>query len=202
MAYRTESYTGGFADPVFEAQSTFKTLMDCMARPGTIATLDAPSAPPSPMGPGAGAIALTLCDHDTPVYLSPALTGAGIQGWLAFQTGSLLTENRADATFAFFEKGAALPALSTFSTGSQEYPDRSTTVIAELSDLSGGAALMISGPGIDGEATIAPLGLPPHFGDMWRENAALYPRGVDLVLVSGADILCLPRTTKIVKGGT
>lgn len=201
MAYRTESYTGGFADPVFEAQSTFKTLMDGMARPGTIATVSAPSAPPSPMGPGAGAIALTLCDHDTPVYLSPALMEAGVQGWLAFQTGSLLTEDRTEAAFAFFEKGAALPALSTFSMGSQEYPDRSTTIVAELPDLSGGAMLTLSGPGIDGEATIAPQGLPPHFESMWRENAALYPRGVDLVLVSGAEILCLPRTTAITKRG-
>ena len=73
MAYRNESYTGGFAEPVFESQATFKMLMDCMARPGTIATLKASSAPPAPMGPGAGAIALTLCDHDTPVYLSPAM---------------------------------------------------------------------------------------------------------------------------------
>jgi alpha-D-ribose 1-methylphosphonate 5-triphosphate synthase subunit PhnH len=201
MAYRTESYTGGFVDPVFEAQSTFKLLMDCIARPGTIATLSAPSAPPLPMGPGAGAIALTLCDHDTPVYLSPALMEAGVQGWLAFQTGSLLTEDRADAAFAFFEKGAALPAFSMFSTGSQEYPDRSTTVVAELPDLTGGAELTLSGPGIDGETIAAPQGLPPHFENMWRENAALYPRGIDLVLVSGADILCLPRTTAISKRG-
>jgi len=201
MAYRTESYTGGFANPVFEAQSTFKTLMDCMARPGTIETVDAPSAPPSPMGAGAGAVALTLCDHDTPVYLSPALTEAGVQGWLAFQTGSLLIENRGEAAFAFFEKGAALPALSTLSMGTQEYPDRSTTIVAELSDLRGGPLLMLSGPGIDGETTIAPRGLPPHFEDMWRENVVLYPRGVDLVLVSGPNILCLPRTTKIAKRG-
>jgi alpha-D-ribose 1-methylphosphonate 5-triphosphate synthase subunit PhnH len=201
MAYRTESYTGGFADPVFEAQSTFKTLMDCMARPGTIATVGAASAPPSPMGAGAGAIALTLCDHDTPAYLSPALMEVGVQGWLAFQTGSLLTEDRGEAAFAFFERGAVLPALSTFSTGSQEYPDRSTTIVAELPDLTGGTPLTLSGPGIDGEATIAPQGLPPHFEDMWRENAALFPRGVDMVLVSGADILCLPRTTRIVKRG-
>jgi alpha-D-ribose 1-methylphosphonate 5-triphosphate synthase subunit PhnH len=201
MAYRTEAYTGGFADPVFEAQSTFKTLMDCMARPGTIATVSAPSTPPSPMGPGAGAIALTLCDHDTPVYLSPTLMGAGVQGWLAFQTGSLLTEDRAEAAFAFFEKDAALPAFSTFSMGSQEYPDRSTTIVAELTDLTGGMPLSLSGPGIDGEATITPQGLPPHFEDMWRENAALFPRGVDLVLVSGTDILCLPRATRIAKRG-
>jgi alpha-D-ribose 1-methylphosphonate 5-triphosphate synthase subunit PhnH len=197
MAYRSESYTGGFADPVFESQSTFKTLMDCMARPGTIASLKAPAAPPSPMGPGAGAIALTLCDHDTPVCLSPAMIDAGVQAWLAFQTGALISGERTESDFAFFEQGAALPALSTFSAGTQEYPDRSTTVVVELPDLRGGPELLLAGPGIDGTVTINPRGLPPHFEKMWRDNAALYPRGVDVVLVCGADILCLPRTTAI-----
>lgn len=197
MAYRSESYTGGFAEPVFESQATFKLLMDCMARPGTIGSIRAPSTPPAPMGAGAGAIALTLCDHDTPVYLSPAMIEGGVQGWLAFQTGALVTGERTEAAFAFFERGAALPAFSTFSAGTQEYPDRSTTAIIELPSLTGGAELRLTGPGIDGEAVIAPAGLPPHFESMWRENAALYPRGVDVVLVSGSDILCLPRTTKI-----
>lgn len=200
MAYRSESYTGGFSEPVFESQATFKLLMDCMARPGTIGSIEARSNPPATMGPGAGAIALTLCDHDTSVYLSAAMIEAGVQGWLAFQTGALITGERTEAAFAFFEQDAAIPPLSTFSTGTQEYPDRSTTVVLELPSLTDGAELRLSGPGIDGETIIAPAGLPPHFADMWRENAALYPRGVDLVLVSGADILCLPRTSIIESG--
>ena len=197
MAYRSESYTGGFVEPVFESQATFKLLMDCMARPGTIGSIEARSNPPAPMRPGAGAIALTLCDHDTPVHLSSVMIEAGVQGWLAFQTGALITGERTEAAFAFFEQDAAIPPLSTFSTGTQEYPDRSTTVVLELPSLTDGAELRLSGPGIDGETIIAPAGLPPHFADMWRENAALYPRGVDVVLVSGRDMLCLPRTSII-----
>ena len=48
-------------------------LMDGMARPGTIRAVAPAVAPPAPLGMAAGAIALTLCDHDTPVWLTPAL---------------------------------------------------------------------------------------------------------------------------------
>jgi alpha-D-ribose 1-methylphosphonate 5-triphosphate synthase subunit PhnH len=199
MAYDTHAYTGGFSDPVFQSHSTFKTLMDCMARPGLVGTLKPDANPPAPMGPGSGAIALTLCDHDTSVTLSPAMIATGVQSWFAFQTGALVTSERDEAAFAFYELGAQLPALPTFSTGSQEYPDRSTTIVLELATFDGGQPLVLTGPGIKEQVVIAPLGLPAHFDSLWRDNAGLYPRGVDLILVSGLDIVCLPRTVKIRK---
>lgn len=199
MAYRSEAYSGGFAEPVFASQSTFKAVMDAMARPGTISMIKAAAAPPAPMGPAAGAIALTLCDHDTLVHLTPAMIEAGVQAWLAFHTGALVTGERSESAFGFVEAGVPLPPLPTFAAGSQEYPDRSTTVVFELPSLNGGPTLVLEGPGIDGAAEIAPAGLPPHFEAMWAENRALYPRGVDLVLASGSRLICLPRTVKIDK---
>jgi alpha-D-ribose 1-methylphosphonate 5-triphosphate synthase subunit PhnH len=201
MAYRSEAYSGGFAEPVFDSQSTFKAVMDAMARPGSISEIKAAAAPPLPMGSGAGAIALALCDHDTLVYLTPAMIEAGVQSWLAFHSGALVTGERSEAAFAFVEAGTPLPPLSTFAAGSQEYPDRSTSVVFEVTALVGGQPLMLEGPGIDGPLDIAPAGLPAHFEAMWAENRALYPRGVDLVLAAGSRILCLPRTVKIKKKG-
>jgi alpha-D-ribose 1-methylphosphonate 5-triphosphate synthase subunit PhnH len=199
MSTTNAAYAGGFEQPVLDSQATFKVLMDCMARPGTIGNISAKAAPPAPMGPGSGAIAMTLCDHDTAVFLSPALRDAGVQSWFAFQTGALITTDREDAAFAFFEAGAILPPLSTFAAGTQEYPDRSTTIIFELASLEAGPTLVLSGPGVDGAVTIAPTGLPPQFDAMWTENSGLFPRGVDLVLVSGSRILCLPRSTRITR---
>lgn len=199
MAYRSEAYSGGFAEPVFDSQSTFKAVMDAMARPGLICEIRAAAVPPAPMGSAAGAIALALCDHDTPVYLTPAMIEAGVQAWLAFHSGALATGERSEAAFAFVEAGTPLPPLSTFAAGTQEYPDRSTTVVFELPSLTGGQTLVLEGPGIDGSAAISPQGLPPHLEAMWAENGALYPRGVDLVLAAGGAILCLPRTTKVKK---
>jgi alpha-D-ribose 1-methylphosphonate 5-triphosphate synthase subunit PhnH len=201
MAYRSEAFSGGFAEPVFDSQSTFKAVMDGMARPGSVQTVNAEAAPPAPLAAAAGAIALSLCDHDTLVYLTPAMIEAGIQAWLAFHSGALVTGERSEAAFAFVEADAALPPLSTFSTGTQEYPDRSTTVVFEVKSLTGGQAYLLEGPGIDGAEEIAPHSLPPHFESMWAENGTLYPRGVDLVLAAGAEILCLPRTVKISRKG-
>ena len=201
MAYRSEAYSGGFSEPVFDSQSTFKAVMDAMARPGSIQEIVAAATPPAPLGPAAGAIALALCDHDTAVHLSPAMLEAGVQAWLAFHTGALVTGERGEAAFAFVEAGAPLPPLSTFAAGTQEYPDRSTTVVFEVLALTGGQALLLEGPGIDGMAEIAPVGLPPHFEILWAENGALYPRGADLVLANGRQILGLPRTAKIRRKG-
>lgn len=201
MAYRDHAYSGGFSAPVFDSQATFKAVMDGLARPGSIRPISAEAAPPAPLGRAAGAIALALCDHDTPVHLSPAMIEAGVQAWLAFHSGALVTGERSEAAFAFIEAGAALPPLSTFAAGTQDYPDRSTTVVFEVAALEGGPAFGLSGPGIAGTAGMSPQGLPPHFESMWAENGALYPRGVDLILASGSDILCLPRTTKIQSRG-
>jgi len=197
MALKTEALTGGFADPVFHAQSVFKMLMDGTARPGTIQTVQPDVAPPAPLGIAAGTIALTLCDHDAPVWLSQGLAKSAVPEWLGFHTGAPLTPEKAEARFAFAEAGTALSSFGLFASGTQEYPDRSTTVVIELAELEGGRRLALMGPGIQSVTEIAPVGLPETFLRLWTENRALFPRGIDIVLTSGKRFLCLPRTTKI-----
>ncbi|MGZ2431350.1 phosphonate C-P lyase system protein PhnH [Rhizobium redzepovicii] len=197
MGLKTEALTGGFADPVFHAQSVFKMLMDGMARPGMIQTVQPEAAPPAPLGSAAGAIALTLCDHDTPIWLSQGLAKSAVPEWLGFHTGAPLTTEKAEARFAFTEAGTTLCPFSLFASGTQEYPDRSTTLVIELSALEGGRRLALMGPGIQSVTEIAPVGLPETFLRLWTENRGLFPRGIDIVLTSGNRLLCLPRTTKI-----
>ncbi|MFB2551829.1 phosphonate C-P lyase system protein PhnH [Ensifer soli] len=195
MALSTVALSGAFSDPVFQSQAVFRALMDAMARPGTIVTLPARAEPPTPLGPAAGAVALTLCDGDTPVYLAPPLLASALPGWLAFHTGAPVTRVKAEAHFAF--TGPEALCLSAFSAGTQDYPDRSTTLVVELLALAGGRRLTLRGPGIEATTEIAPAGLPEIFPDLWAENRALFPRGVDLILAAGSEILCLPRTTRL-----
>lgn len=197
MSAKTDVLTGGFVEPVFQAQSVFKMLMDGMARPGTIQTVTPDIVPPAPLGIAAGAIGLTLCDHDTPVWLSAGLAKSAVPQWLGFHAGAPMTTEKAEARFAFVEAGMALSTFGLFASGTQEYPDRSTTVVIELADLEGGRRLALMGPGIQSAAEIAPVGLPETFLRLWTENRALFPRGVDIVLTAGKRFLCLPRTTKI-----
>ena len=197
MSLDTLAFAGGFQEPVFEAQAVFRTLMDCMARPGTIGSVAATVTPPAPLNATAGAVALTVCDHDTPVWLTPALAASALPGWLAFHAGATIATERQNARFAFVEKGAMLPNLCLFAQGTQEYPDRSTTLVVEIEAFEGGRPLVLKGPGIRTQEEIAPVGLPDMFPQFWAENRQKFPRGVDLILVAGDRILCLPRTTVI-----
>ena len=64
----------GFADKVLSAQSTFRSVMEAMARPGSVHRITATSGTPAAMMRGTAAIALTLFDHDTPIWLDPLLS--------------------------------------------------------------------------------------------------------------------------------
>ncbi|MCT7664725.1 phosphonate C-P lyase system protein PhnH [Shinella kummerowiae] len=197
MSLDTLAFAGGFQKPVFEAQAVFRTLMDCMARPGMIGDIAATVTPPRPLTPAAGAVALTLCDHDTSIWLTPALAASALPGWLAFNAGAAIADERQNARFAFIEKGAMLPNFCLFAQGTQEYPDRSTTLVVEIEAFEGGRPLALTGPGVRTEEEIAPVGLPDMFPQFWAENRQKFPRGVDLILVAGERVLCLPRTTII-----
>src|SRR6202011_262809 len=105
-------------------------------------------------------------------------------------------------SFAVIGDARALPALDRFSFGTNEYPDRSTTLILQVESLREGLAFELCGPGIDGtavlQATIEPLDLFARLAI----NAALFPRGIDVVLVADDAIVAIPRTARLVaKGG-
>jgi len=192
---------GGFAEPVFAAQSVFRAVMDAMARPGTVHGIGTDARPPEPLNATAAAVALTLADADTPVWLDADLArNVAVKGWLSFHTGAPLAEFPSDAAFAIISNPATVPPLSGFALGTQEYPDRSTTLILQVETLTGGPELTLEGPGIKTTQTIAPQPLPGHFGMQWRENNALYPRGIDIILAAPDAVACLPRTTRIENG--
>jgi alpha-D-ribose 1-methylphosphonate 5-triphosphate synthase subunit PhnH len=191
---------GGFGAPVRDAQVNFRAVMDALANPGLVQSLGG-AAPSNGLSPELAAIALTLADHDTPVWLDPALaTNDAVIAWLRFQTGAPLTSDTTRAQFALVSDVAHLPALDGFALGSDEYPDRSTTIVLALPALSGGPALTLRGPGIKDTRTIEPSGLPAGFVNMWSANRMLFPRGIDLLLVAHGQVIGLPRTTRIGKG--
>lgn len=198
MDVTAHAIDGGFADPVFNAQTVFRAVMDAMARPGTIQPLPGLARPPEPLVSTAGAVALTLCDNDTPVWLDHALkTAPAIKAWLGFHSGAPLANTPADAHFALVAAPAEMMALDGFSQGTQEYPDRSTTLVLQVGDFTSGTPLLLEGPGIETTATIAPARMPRHFVEQWKQNNQRFPRGVDLILAGPDGIACLPRTTRV-----
>ncbi|MFV0474065.1 MAG: phosphonate C-P lyase system protein PhnH [Pikeienuella sp.] len=184
---RADALSGGFGDPSADAAFAFRAALDAMARPGTIRDI-AGAAPPPPLSPAAGALMLALCDPETPVWLAPSLATEDVRRWLAFHAGAPLAP-RAEARFAFGRWEEMAP-LSDFAIGTDEYPDRSATLVVEVGALEGDDRL--TGPGIETEAF---LRLPDPAAH--RANRALFPLGLDVFLTCGARLAALPRTVRV-----
>jgi len=190
--------TAGFADPVLSAQSTFRAVLDAMARPGSVQRIGAALVPPSPFARGAAAIALTLCDHDTPVWLGADLAAHDdIAAWLRFHCGCELVAAPDRAVFAFAGSAADLPDLAAFDLGTADYPDRSTTLILQVKTLAAGAGLVLTGPGIRERSRLLAEPVPHDMVARLAQNRALFPRGIDLLLATDDAVAALPRSVRV-----
>ena len=195
-----------FADPVHDAQRTFRAVMDAMARPGTVHAVAGLDAAPAPLSPRAAAIAVALADYETPLWLDAPLAAApDVAAYLTFHTGARIVTAPSQAAFALIADPMALPDFGEFAIGTDVYPDRSTTLIVQVEGLTIGSAaalatrhsLHLCGPGIKGSTPLAVAGLPADIVDRLAANRALFPRGVDLVLAGPEGVAALPRTTHV-----
>jgi alpha-D-ribose 1-methylphosphonate 5-triphosphate synthase subunit PhnH len=193
----------GFADKVLSAQSTFRSVMDAMARPGSVQRIAAAAGTPGAMMRATAAVALTLFDHDTPIWLDSAMSDTSdVAKWLKFHTSAPVVSDSSICNFALIGDPQNLPALDRFSFGSNEYPDRSTTLILQVASLTQGSTFELRGPGIDGTALLQARIRPHDLFERLAVNATLFPRGIDVVLVHDDAIIAIPRTMRLVaKGG-
>ncbi|MBV8751654.1 MAG: phosphonate C-P lyase system protein PhnH [Hyphomicrobiales bacterium] len=190
----------GFAEPVLAAQATFRTVMEAMARPGTIRRLAGVDAP-APLSPAAAAIALTLLDYETPFWLDAPLAASGeVARFISFHTGARVTADPADAAFAFVAAPAAAPPFTSFAQGSAEYPDRSTTLVLQVADLADGDGMVLRGPGIAGTRQLAASPLPANFLEQLADNRAQFPRGIDILLAASDAVAGMPRSLHVAGG--
>ncbi len=191
----------GFADPTTDSQAAFRRVMDAVARPGTIQNLSNAPEAPAGLARAAGAVALTLFDFETTVWLDPVLRGGPAEDWIRFHCGCPLTDAPGDAAFALVADVANCPPLADFNPGDAKYPDRSTTVILQVAALVGGRCVTLSGPGIRERATIAPTGVAEDFWPQVLVNNARFQFGVDILFAAGGLLTALPRSTRVtIKG--
>jgi len=188
---RGSGFDAGFADPVHDAQTCFRAVLDAMSHPGRIMRVSGVTAPP-PLSNAAGAVLLTLVDHETPLWLDPDAHAA--RAWIEFHCGTSIVSNQDACGFALT---LSLPALDRLPAGTHESPETSATVICQVAGFDTGRTLRLSGPGLREPALLTINGLPRDFVSIWRRNHALFPRGVDLILCAGDRLTALPRSVTI-----
>ena len=188
----------GFVNPVMASQSVFRRVMNALARPGSIHALTETVDAPARLMSASASVALTLFDHDTPIWLDEHFAAdPALAKWLRFQTSAPLTDDPSRAAFALIASGGSLPDFETFACGTLEYPDRSTTLIVQVDTLSGGKNRILRGPGILDHSSMRAGSLPPDFVSRMQFNRAQFPLGVDLLLVCGTELIALPRSTHV-----
>jgi alpha-D-ribose 1-methylphosphonate 5-triphosphate synthase subunit PhnH len=186
-----------FHDRPRESQAVFRAVMGAMARPGLIVALGVRFEPPAPLSAAATAILLTLADFETPVWLDGALShGAGCTAFLRFHTGARIVADPASAAFALIGDPARMPPLSAFAQGTPDYPDRSATLILQVSDLKP-EGWRLAGPGIKGETLFSASPLSDGFPRQLQDNHARFPLGLDLIFSGAGQVAALPRSTQV-----
>lgn len=185
----------GFADPVAQAQATFRAVLDALARPGTIHRVGEGLAAPAPLDPATAALLLALVDTDTKLHIAGDCAAA--TDWLVFHCG---TAPCPDAAAAGFVVSRGMPDLGNLATGSDEAPEESATLVLQVAAIGTGVAFTLAGPGLKAPATLRAEGLPADFVARWAANHALFPRGVDLVLCAGTALAAIPRSIAVTEG--
>jgi len=189
----------GFVDPVTGSQRIFRQLLVAMSEPGRIVSVEPDVLAGQPPFPRAMAgVALTLFDSDTPVSLHPDSCTGARRDWLAFHCGVRMMTGDGTPSFVILPAAALAEIdLEGLDLGTDEAPDRSSTLVVETSELVVAGNLALTGPGIPGHRTLGVAGVEVAF---WKRRAALagiFPRGLDLIFCAPNAVACLPRTTRV-----
>ncbi|QRM32521.1 phosphonate C-P lyase system protein PhnH [Microvirga sp. VF16] len=179
-----------------ETQSTFRAVLRAFSYPGEIVKLKPVDAAPAGMCNSLFAAARCLLDGETSVWLDSAFDTPDVRDVLRLQNGVTEISDQPDADFALIGSAQALPNLQAFRVGTLLDPNLSTTLLVQVPSLSGGEAVLLSGPGIKGQKAVAPSGLPQWFWSAWADNASRFPVGLDMILFDDAGLMGLPRSSR------
>ena len=187
----------GLENPVLDSQKIFRQLLTGMSEPGVISTVQGVIEHPMGLFPATYAIALTLFDQDTRIFLSDNMQQNEISDSLRFHSSISQVSLAADADFVICNESDR-PDLDQLNWGTEAYPDQSCTLIIQCRSFFQGIVYRATGPGIKGSSKICSSAFNGTLLHQREKLSSRFPLGIDLILTSGRDFFCIPRTTKLV----
>lgn len=192
----------GFADPARDSQGVFRAVLSALSHPGRAVPLACTAGVPEGVGREAACVLLALLDAETTLWLSPRLQTSPVGAWLRFHTGCVLVASPQQAQFAWVDPADPLPALDALNLGTDAHPETATTLL-----LDGPAAptapggWLLSGPGLREPQPLSLADSGPgrsqSLMNLHQAAAALFPRGLDVLLTAPGEVRGLPRTTTV-----
>lgn len=191
---------------VFQTQQSFRTLMNCMARPGKVGKLDDMKlSGVQDMNTYLITAVYTLFDREVSFHI-------GQSGLEIDKTVQLMTMSSAvsieTCDFLIADGKETIP-MEKLKRGRLEYPDGNATVICQIDKISehliSGSdtnakqlQLTLSGPGIKDTIQIFLDGLSSSFISQFVACNDDYPLGIDAILVDWTgNVVCFPRTVQM-----
>lgn len=196
LGYAVDSTSPGQGDPALNNQRIFRAILLTMSHPGTVTALGNWPNPPNGLHPATAAVCLALVDMDTPLWLGPD-TPTDVSTYLRFHSGCPVTGEQEECAFGLILNGHELPDLARFSPGEIKHPDRSATVIIQVSSIDVGRGVRLNGPGIHDATQLHVDGLHLDFWQALKQNNRRFPLGYDVILTTETEIVSLPRTVQV-----
>lgn len=186
-------------DEVFEAQEHFRLIMDAMAKPGSIKTLDSEIIVYEGFSKASALIGFALLDSNTGFYQNYE---ENLDQYLILNTSSS-PKSPENADFLFLkEPNIEFQAIEEAAIGEPEYPEKGAFLIIEVSKISDEAfskslELILKGPGVKGSKSIHVGGLSKKVLEAIQEKNMEYPLGVDTILTDpSGTLVCIPRSNQ------
>ncbi|OLZ39190.1 phosphonate C-P lyase system protein PhnH [Natrinema saccharevitans] len=169
-------------DPVHDTRRTFDGLLEAMSRPGTVHAVPAPAD---------HAVVATLVDHEVTL----ATDDETVRDALADQ-GRFKRAPFGEADIVHAREHIDWD-VQDCRRGSLTEPSDGATVVYRVEtlddDAANGTTLSLSGPGVDGTATLS-VALPETELSALAAAQSDYPRGVDAIFATEDRVAALPRS--------
>lgn len=182
---------------IYTTQQAYRQLLDSLARPGRLHTIEPSQAYGVNIFDQTLDVLQTLLDGEVSFHL----VGNDTETVSEIELRTLANETTLDeAEFIIVPESAGeeglLEALTRAKRGTIISPEKSSSLIIEVSTLSEGSTYRCQGPGIESTHEFQTT-LPADFTETLMTVNEEFPRGIDLYLLDGTQILGLSRTTKI-----
>lgn len=199
MTYATAASTVGFVDKVTQSQVCFRTLMDAFSHPALAREFVQQTSAWGTMSAAIVTVLLTLVDQDTAIWLDHPYAGDDeLRAQIAFHCGAPIVTEPQRSAFAFISDASRIGDFARFAFGEPDFADRSTTLVVQTEKFHLGPHLF-AGPGIPQLRGFGAERLSADFASQWLSNRRSFPLGVDLIFVTEAEVVALPRSLRLLE---